>query len=52
MTSKSEHCEQIEKMRSFVKGIRLEDPVTPVDVIANLKCLKALEMTLTSTVLL
>lgn len=52
VTNTSQHEQMMSKMKSFVKSIKLIDPKSKKNVTSSLKCLKALEITLTSTMLL
>ena len=52
ITSKSDHCQFMDQMCSFVKSLKVRDVVTGKDVTNTLKCLKALEMTLNATTML
>ena len=52
ITAESDHCQFMNEMRTFVKGITVINPTTGKDVTSQLKCLKALEMTLNATILL
>ena len=52
ITRESEHNQWLGEMCSFVRSIKVHNPITGKDVTSTLKCLKALEMTLNSTMLL
>ena len=52
ITAESDHCQFMNEMRTFMKGITVINPTTGKDVTSQLKCLKALEMTLNATILL
>jgi hypothetical protein len=52
ITAESDHCQFMNEMRTFVKGITVINPTTGKDVTSQLKCLKALKMTLNATILL
>lgn len=52
ITSTSKHEQMMSKMKAFVQSIKVVDPKSKKDITSTLKCLKALEITLTSTMLL
>jgi hypothetical protein len=49
MTASSKHIETMKEKLEFVKKIKVIDPAKNKDVTASLKCLKALQITLSST---
>mgnify|MGYP002803931165 FL=1 len=52
MTKDTKHCDCLKEMCLFTKKIEVKNPATGKDVTSNLRCLKALEMTLNGTFLL
>lgn len=52
ITAESDHCQFMNEMHTFIKGVTVKDPTTGKDMTSQLKCLKALQMTLNGTILL
>ncbi len=52
ITVESDHCQFMNEMQTFVKGITVINPTTGKGVTSQLKCLKTLEMTLNATILI